>query len=167
MLKIRDAAMSDLDRIMEIYRYAQDYMIRSGNPGQWGHFYPDRDLIRSDIESGACKLLCDQDGIHGVFAVFEGDEPTYQYIENGQWLNQAPYITMHRMAGDGQVHGLFRCALDHCKSIADNIRVDTHEKNITMQKLIENNGFIKCGTIYVRDGSPRLAYHWTAVLQKE
>ena len=29
-----------------------------------------------------------------------------------------------------------------------------------MQKQIEKNGFKKCGTIYVRDGSPRIAYQW-------
>ena len=29
-----------------------------------------------------------------------------------------------------------------------------------MQKQIEKSGFKKCGTIYVEDGSPRIAYHW-------
>ena len=28
--------------------------------------------------------------------------------------------------------------------------------------LIEKSGFKKCGIIHVRDGSPRIAYHWTA-----
>ena len=49
MLNIRDAQVTDLERIMEIYSYAQDYMIRNGNPTQWGHSYPDRTLILSDI----------------------------------------------------------------------------------------------------------------------
>jgi hypothetical protein len=31
-----------------------------------------------------------------------------------------------------------------------------------MQRLIEKSGFKKCGIIHVRDGSPRIAYHWTA-----
>ena len=30
------------------------------------------------------------------------------------------------------------------------------------QRQIEKNGFIRCGTIYVEDGSPRIAYHWTS-----
>ena len=40
MLTIRDAEEKDFARIMEIYRSAQDYMIRSGNPNQWGRFNP-------------------------------------------------------------------------------------------------------------------------------
>ena len=35
---IRKAAIEDLDAIMEIYGIAQDFMIKSGNPNQWGHY---------------------------------------------------------------------------------------------------------------------------------
>ena len=41
--------------IRRIYEYAQDYMIRSGNPTQWGHFYPSADLIRSDIQKRSAR----------------------------------------------------------------------------------------------------------------
>lgn len=44
-----------------------------------------------------------------MLALFKGAEPAYKHIENGSWLNKEPYITIHRLAGDGQVHGLFRC----------------------------------------------------------
>ncbi len=162
-MNVKNAEMADFEQIMKIYRYAQDYMIKSGNPTQWGHFYPDAELVKSDISQGVCKVICDQGEIHGVFALFEGAEPNYKYIENGNWLNEEPYITIHRLAGDGHVHGLFPCALNYCKNISSNIRVDTHADNQTMQKLIEKNGFIKCGTIYVKNGTARIAYHWTAV----
>ena len=49
MLKIRNAELSDLGRILEIYRYAQDFMIKTGNPTQWGRSYPEETLIRRDI----------------------------------------------------------------------------------------------------------------------
>lgn len=75
MLSVKNAEISDLEQIMKIYRYAQDYMIESGNPTQWGHFYPDVDLIKSDIDHNVCKLIYDEDGIHGVFALFDGAEP--------------------------------------------------------------------------------------------
>lgn len=159
-LSIKKAADDDLDRIMEIYRYAQDFMIKSGNPSQWGHFYPKPELIRSDIEKKVCYVLFDETGIHGVFALFAGEEPAYQYIEKGEWLNDDPYVTIHRLAGDGQVRGLFRSTSDYCKSISSNIRVDTHADNHVMQRLIEKNGYRKCGIIYIADGSPRIAYHW-------
>lgn len=162
MLSLRNAADADFGEIQRIYEYAQDYMIRSGNPTQWGRSYPSADLIRSDLQKKVCKVIYDETGIHGVFALFEGAEPTYAHIEEGEWLNDEPYVTIHRLAGDGRVHGLFQCAADHCKSISPNVRVDTHANNTTMQRLIEKNGFKKCGIIHVRDGSPRIAYQWTA-----
>ncbi len=163
MLQVRNACKDDFDRIMDIYRIAQDFMIRSGNPNQWGHFYPAPEMIQTDIQEGNLRVIYDEKEIHGVFALFAGDEPTYQYIENGEWLNDNPYITIHRIAGDGEAHGLFRCAADYCKKLSPDVRIDTHANNTVMQNLIEKNGFRKCGIIYVQDGSPRLAYQWTAI----
>ena len=80
MLKVRDAVKEDLQRIMEIYRHAQDYMIETGNPTQWGHFNPTQETIEEDIAVGRCKALYDEDGIHGVFALFETPEPCYARI---------------------------------------------------------------------------------------
>lgn len=158
---IRKAEIQDLDKIMSIYRFAQDFMIESGNPNQWGHSYPKEELVKQDIKSEICHLVCDDEGPHGVFALIGGDEPTYQYIENGKWLNDDEYVTVHRIAGDGEVKGIFKCAIDYCKSIKDNIRIDTHCDNKIMQKLITKNDFEECGRIYVADGSPRIAYQWS------
>lgn len=158
---VRKAAIDDLDAIMEIYAIAQDFMIESGNPNQWGHAYPPKELIVSDIENGTCHLVCKGNDIHGVFAVFKGDEPTYEHIENGKWLNDDEYVTVHRIASDGRVHGIFRCAIQYLKENHTNIRIDTHSDNIIMQSQIEKSGFEKCGTIYVADGSPRMAYQWS------
>ena len=160
-MHIRKAVKDDLSDIMGIYRIAQDYMIASGNPDQWGHSYPQEELIKEDIAQGTSYLICDDDGPHGVFALFDGLEPTYEYIENGNWFNDNPYVTLHRIASDGKAHGIFKCAINYCKSISDNIRIDTHHNNKIMQRQIEKNGFEKCGTIYVRDGSPRIAYQWS------
>ena len=156
---IRKAIPDDLSAIMSIYQIAQDFMIASGNP-QWGRSYPSKDLILDDIENEACHLICDEDGIRGVFALFDNIEPSYQYIEDGRWLNDEAYVTVHRIASDGKAHGIFKCAINYCKGISDNIRIDTHKSNLIMQKQIEKNGFKKCGTIYVRK-SPRIAYHWS------
>ncbi len=160
MLQIRKAVLEDIDTIMQIYRKAQDFMIESGNPDQWGHSYPQEKMIRKDIEAGICHLIIDDEGVQGVFVLCTGEESTYRVIENGSWLNDEPYITIHRIAGAGKAHGIFSCAADYCKQISDNVRIDTHRNNLIMQRQIERNGFVKCGTIYVEDGSPRIAYHW-------
>lgn len=160
-MNVRKAEPDDLSAIIQIYSIAQDFMIESGNPNQWGHSYPTKELIKQDISNDICHLVCEGDIPHGVFALFSGDEPTYQYIENGRWLNDDAYVTIHRIAGDGKVGGIFKCAITYCKSICNNIRIDTHESNFIMQKLIEKNGFQKCGIVYVRDKTPRIAYQWS------
>ncbi len=60
-MHIRKAIDEDLNGIMAIYKTAQDFMIESGNPNQWGHTYPSRDLIENDIENEKCFLICDDD----------------------------------------------------------------------------------------------------------
>jgi hypothetical protein len=45
-MNIRKATIDDLDDIMGIYKIAQDFMIKSGNPNQWGHSYPTKDLLK-------------------------------------------------------------------------------------------------------------------------
>jgi hypothetical protein len=160
-MHIRKATLDDLDEIMEIYKSAQDFMIRTGNPTQWGRRYPTRDLIEDDIENRICHLICEGENPHGVFALLEGSEPTYEHIENGSWPSDEEYVTVHRIASDGKVHGIFRCAMAYCKGKNANIRIDTHKSNTIMQRQIEKSGFVKCGTIYVADGSARIAYQWS------
>ena len=164
MLNIRKAVPEDLEKIMEIYRTAQDYMIANGNAGQWGRNYPPQVKIEEDIDLGKCLLVCEAgpgaDEIRGVFAAYTGDEPTYQIIEDGEWLNDEPYVTVHRVASDGKAHGVFACIIEYLKEMHDNIRIDTHEDNKTMQRQILKNGFARCGIIYVRDRSPRIAFQW-------
>lgn len=93
-----------------------------------------------------------------MFALFDGEDPTYKQID-GSWLNDEPYVTIHRLAGDGQTHGLFQCAANYAKTVSRNVRLDTHADNLIMQSLIQKYDFTPCGTIRVADGSPRLAYH--------
>ncbi|WZL78256.1 hypothetical protein QBE55_12145 [Eubacteriales bacterium mix99] len=63
---------------------------------------------------------------------------------------------------DGILRGVFRCCFDFCRKRACNIRMDTHSDNLTMQHVVEKDGFERCGIIYEKDGSPRIAYQYTA-----
>lgn len=99
-----------------------------------------------------------QQAIHGVFSFIIGEDPTYAHIENGSWLNEKPYGTIHRMASDGTRRGMLRECLDYCRNLIPEIRMDTHEKNFSMQRACEHLGFQRCGVIYVADGTPRIAY---------
>lgn len=158
---VRKATKKDLDELMKIYEFARNFMEKSGNPTQWGKNRPTREQIIDDIEKGFSYVVCDENEIYGVFALCTGDEPTYKIIENGNWLNDNPYITIHRIASAGKIKNIFGYALEISKQQSNDIRIDTHKNNLPMQKQIEKNDFIKCGTIYISDGTPRIAYHWS------
>ena len=157
---IRNACTADLERILEIYDIAKEYMRRSGNPHQWNGAYPDRATLEQDIRKGQLYVYCQDGVIHGVFVMQVGDESTYAAIENGDWLNAEAYITIHRLAGDGTVKGIFEKCLAFCKAMSGNIRIDTHHDNHTMQHLAEKNGFQRCGIIHLANGAPRIAYQY-------
>ncbi len=159
-MEIRKAEPAELDTIMGIYAAAREFMIRTGNPTQWGRTKPARSMLQADIAAGDCYVITHEGGIRAVFVMRSGEDPTYRVIENGAWPDDGPYVTIHRIAGDGSVHGVFRAAADFCAAKSDRIRMDTHKNNRVMQRAAERYGFQKCGTIYVADGSPRIAYQW-------
>ena len=159
MLCIKKASMSDLDELMEIYSIARKFMIETNNPNQWGQTNPTVQMIKEDIENNNCYIVCSDNKIEGVFALIEGEDPTYKRIDNGSWLNDNKYITIHRIASKGNIHGIFTFVINYCKTISKDIRIDTHNDNLIMQYLIEKNGFKKCGIIYLKNGNPRIAYH--------
>ena len=162
-MQIRKSQQEDLDRIMEIYAFARDFMAKNGNPNQWGPTnWPPKELIKNDIETGNSYVcLNDEDEIIGTFFFIQGKdiEPTYLEIKDGSWLDDSSYGVIHRLAGDGSEKGIGSFCINWAYTQCKHIRVDTHIDNIVMQKLVEKLGFTHCGTIYVeQDNYPRLAY---------
>lgn len=166
-MNIRAASFADIDQIMTIYDSARSYMRSQGNKNQWINGYPQRSLVENDIRKGCCFVICDDkkegygnnQNVHGVFAFIIGKDPTYSIIEQGEWINDEPYGTIHRIGSDGKLRGLLQAAIEFCSAKISNIRADTHRDNLNMQHLLEKNGFKKCGIIYIQDGSERIAYH--------
>ena len=152
------AKEADLPRIMEIYDIAKAYMRANGNPTQWNGAYPDPETLRTDIEKQRLYVYKKDGRIHGVFMLLLEEEPTYAYIEDGSWREETPYGTIHRLAGDGEVRGLFAKCVAFCESKVKYLRADTHFDNHTMQHLLEKNGFERRGIIYLKNGDPRIAY---------
>ena len=152
------AKEEDLPRIMEIYDIAKAYMRANGNPNQWNGAYPDPETLRTDIEKQRLYVYKKDGRIHGVFMLLLEEEPTYAYIEDGNWREERPYGTIHRLAGGGEVRGLFAKCVAFCESKMKYLRADTHFDNHTMQHLLEKNGFERRGIIYLKNGDPRIAY---------
>lgn len=156
MYQIRKAVWADFDRILEIYRIAREFMAKTGNPTQWGTNYPPVSMLEADIPAGNLYVVEDA-AIHGVFAYFTDPDPTYGYIEDGAWLDDSPYGTIHRVAGDGS-GGIFTAVLQFAMEQNPHVRIDTHADNKVMQRVLEKHGFQRTGIIYLEDGDPRIAY---------
>ena len=156
MYSVRKAQWEDFDRILEIYAFAREFMAKTGNPTQWGTNYPPLDMLKEDIPAGNLYVVEDEN-IHGVFAYFTEPDSTYAYIENGQWLDESPYGTIHRVAADGS-GGVFTAVLRFAMERNPHVRIDTHEDNRVMQHVLEKHGFQRTGIIYLEDGDPRIAY---------
>ena len=159
MFEIVKANISDLDRILEIYKRARQFMKESGNPDQWGDVHPPKDSLIENIEEETLYVLKENGVIHGVFFYSLGPDPTYEYIE-GKWLNDKDYGVIHRIASSGEVRGVFKKCFEYCLQFSKNIKMDTHENNKVMQGALEKLGFSYCGTIYVPNYGPMRAYQY-------
>ncbi len=160
-MKIRHATIEELPALLAIYDHARAYMREQGNPTQWAGGYPNESILREDI-SLRRLYVCEENGeLLGVFCYFYGEDPTYLRIYNGNWLNDAPYGVLHRIAVASHRKGVASFCYDYCFSRCKNLKIDTHRDNIPMQKSLAKNGFSYCGIIYLASGDERLAYQKT------
>ena len=157
MINIRHTEIADLPAVMGVYAHARAMMKQTGNPDQWRDSYPPERLIIDDIKNRNSYVIEQNGEICGVFFFRIGEDPTYRRID-GQWLCDAPYGVIHRIAGNGRMKGVFPQCVAFCAEKIANLRVDTHHDNKLMQHQIEKCGFTRCGIIYLEDGSPRIAY---------
>lgn len=155
---IRKAVAGDLTEILALYRRARSFMAANGNAGQWGRHYPPKEMIERDIAEGHLYVDETEGQIYGVFAFIIGEDPTYRYIEDGAWLSDESYGTIHRAAGDGIHKGFLKRTVAYCSKRILHLRMDTHAQNDVMRHLALELGFKQCGTIYVADGSKRIAF---------
>lgn len=164
-MEIRAAVLGDLPQMMEIYAAARQFMRETGNPDQWKDSYPEEEIVREGILEGkafVCVAGRPEEGeegeLLGTFYFAEEEDPTYQKIEEGRWLNEEPYGVVHRVAGSGKVKGFAKACFDWAGKQCNNLKIDTHRDNHVMQHVLEKNGFTRCGIIYLLNGEERLAY---------
>lgn len=154
---VRKAGYTDIRRALDIYDGARRFMRSRGNAVQWVNGYPSEELLRADVAAGQLYVMEDTGGVYAVFAFLLGDDPTYAYIE-GAWRDDSAYGTLHRLGSDGTHHGVFAESAAWAAGRCPHLRADTHADNLTMQRCLEREGFVHCGTIYVEDGTPRVAF---------
>ncbi len=158
MMRIIRAEQEHCAEVLAIYREARAFMQSQGNVTQWGTLYPPISVVSEDIENKRLFLCIENTDILGVFCYFFGNEPTYETIYDGAWLNDAPYGVVHRVAVAKRNCGVASFCLRSCLSQCCNLKIDTHRDNLPMQRTLESNGFSRCGRILLENGEERIAY---------
>ena len=169
-MNIRLAKLSDLPRLLEIADGAVQVLKEQGSP-QWQNGYgPTEDKLRADIEQQWLYVLENQQ-VLAFAALVPGVDEVYTNIREGQWEGTAEYLSVHRFAVSKEASGkgLAKLLLSKMIEVASHkgvydVRIDTHELNIGMQKAILSNGFIYRGkvTFPIPDGD-RKAYQFVIV----
>jgi GNAT superfamily N-acetyltransferase len=164
---IRKTTKEDIKEIMPIFEEARGTIAALGI-NQWQNGYPSEEVIFADIEKDQ-SYLCELDGkVRGTFAMLENGEPTYDKIYDGHWQtgdDSRDYIAIHRVAisvssrGSGLSGKIIGYAADFAKEKGrKSLRIDTHRGNVVMRRMLEKNGFVYCGIIYLESGDERVAY---------
>lgn len=163
-MKLRKSVNEDINNIMQIIDEAKEALKEQGID-QWQNGYPNADVIRNDILNNDSYVFIKNNEIVATSAVSFDGEKTYDKIYDGNWISNDEFAVIHRIAisnkykGTGIASEIIKMIEAICldKNV-HSIKVDTHEFNIPMQKLLKKNDFKYCGVIYLEDKSKRVAF---------
>lgn len=151
--------------VLAIYDEAREYFRSRGIP-QWQNGTPNREMLANDMARGYSYVLEEAGKVIATACIIEENDADYDEITDGAWLNDEPYAVIHRIAvtplckGKGYAAQLLHYAAE--RALANgwhNVRIDTHESNRSMRRLLTKNGFRQCGNVRVgRLKEPRIAY---------
>ncbi len=165
-MKIRITKTSDLDSLMPIFDEARQTIAALGID-QWQKGYPSRAVVEEDIALGQSFCVADGERVVATFAVLLNGEPTYDRIFDGAWLtgDGRDYLAIHRVAiavamrGQGIAPMIIEHIADRARAMGrQSLRIDTHRGNVVMRRMLEKNGFVHCGIIFLENGDERVAY---------
>lgn len=160
-MQVRHSTEHDLPAICDIFEHARQYMREHGNLNQWVDGYPSKDIILEDIKLNRSYVLVDEN--HQIIAtmMYEiADDPTYEVIK-GAWLNDEPTGVIHRIATKINQKGVASFMIDWALNQCPNLKIDTHQDNVPMLRLLRKHNFTQCGNIFLTSGEPRIAFQKT------
>ncbi len=166
---IRKTTVADIPMLIEIFSEARKTIAALGID-QWQNGYPNEAVISTDIALLQSYLVESDGQPIATFALLTAGEPTYDKIFDGEWQTNSSredYIALHRVAISVACRGkgISTAIVDYAKECARSlgrasVRIDTHEGNVVMRKMLENHGFIHCGTIFLENCDKRVAYEY-------
>ncbi|NFF40436.1 GNAT family N-acetyltransferase [Clostridium argentinense] len=152
---LRRAKFEDLTEIMDIIDDGRKALEKNGIPQWKDGDGPNHDIFLEDIKNQEAYVMILNKKIIGIASIISKPEAPYKTIENGKWdETQNSYVSIHRVAIDTSIKGkgLSNKLLELLINTASilgyiDIRIDTHPKNLIMQRVIKNAGFVEKGDI--------------------
>ncbi len=154
-IRLRLAQPADLSTIMILVAQAKKQLAQA-QISQWQDGYPQLTDFQSDLAQQRLYVLQRNQHLVGVASLLLTPEPNYRQLLAGSWLtnSQAHYATIHRVCIDNHYSGqklgqkLLSALLDEAKRLGFNdVRIDTHHRNLRMQHVILQSGFKLAGTV--------------------
>ena len=166
-MEIRKAKDADFGAMQALFDEARKTIATLGI-NQWQNGEPSPEVVREDIALGQSYVITDGDALCATFALMNESEPLYDDIYSGAWKtgnDNRNYQAIHRVAvavfmrGKGTSTAIINYAAETARKRGRvSLRIDTHEGNAVMRRMLEKHGFELCGVIYLKNGDPRVAY---------
>lgn len=155
-MEFRTATIDDLDALVALYGAATQDMLRQGID-QWDEYYPDREILTEDVESGDMTLGLLDGEPACAWVVNREYEPEY---ELGTWEHTGgDFCVLHRLCVNPELQGrgLARQAMARMEKNAldkgfDSVRLDVFSQNLHAQRLYERLGYKRTGEVRFRKG---------------
>ena len=154
-LDYRLATPDDMPDIMRIVEDARR-SLRRFRVDQWQGAYPDAETFNEDISRGECFVVTHGGETAAFFVLSTLEQENYDKITDGKWTADMPYCVLHRSAvaakyrGSGMAEFMMKCVERQAERCGLRcIRVDTHKKNKSMQRLLRESGYRYRGNVLV------------------
>lgn len=158
-MKFQKATFEQLSCIWQIIQQAIALRKSQGSE-QWQNGYPNLEVLKKDISMGCGYVLISGNEILAYAAIFSQEEPAYNNITNGNWINQEPYICVYRLAvkQNSVYNGLATHLMQCTEKLAQefqikNIRLDTNFDNLAMLRILEKLNYTFCGNVMYANSS--------------
>ena len=165
----RHSRPEDVPAIAAVFDAARISMAALGID-QWQNGVPSADNAAEDVKRGIGRVGEEDGAVVAAYSFLSDGEPDYDTIYAGAWLtDHTPYAAVHRVTVAQHLRGRGVSTQMMEQIFAEaraggfaSVRIDTHEGNIPMRRLLEKNGFVYCGIVYLRggpdDGAKRVGY---------
>ncbi|MBU5669436.1 GNAT family N-acetyltransferase [Peptoniphilus sp. MSJ-1] len=163
-MEFRLAKPEDKSQIDEIYEDGSNKLRKEGI-NQWqGVDKPNTDNLEQLIKDKIIYVVEDENKIVSTALIYNYDID-YESNLDGDWVSDGPYISIHRVGtiSTERNKGYGRKILELCENYAkennfDSIRIDTHEMNTSMQRLLKSLDYNHCGFVYLGGINKRIAF---------